>query len=116
MFEQEGGGALYVEPNIGNRFDFKHFMVSSYVPLNIGPNHATLDCTDHLGKEPYRQVDKDRLVTSGTLGGIMVGTLARNARHVGSIPVVGAIHPIFINLMTTSKHNYAPLSICSRTF
>ena len=30
------------------------------------------------------------------LGGIMVSTLVQNARHVGSIPFLGAIVPIFI--------------------
>ena len=38
-------------------------------------------------------------MTSGSLGGIMLNTLAQNARDAGSIPVLGTIFSIFITLM-----------------
>ena len=37
-----------------------------------------------------------RVLTAGNLGGVMVSTLAQNARDVGSIPALGAIFPSFI--------------------
>ena len=37
-----------------------------------------------------------RMVSLGSLGGVMVSTLASNARNVGSIPALGAIFQIFI--------------------
>ena len=40
-----------------------------------------------------RQVAVGRVVTLGTLGGEIISTLARNARDVGSIPILGAIFP-----------------------
>ena len=52
------------------------------------------------GKEPHRQVGVGRVVASGNLGGVMVRSLARNARDVGSIPTVGTIILIFITPMT----------------
>ena len=42
--------------------------------------------TDLSDKEPRRQVGVGRVVISGSLGGLMVNTLARNARAVGLIP------------------------------
>ena len=36
--------------------------------------------SDLSGKEPHRQVGVGRVMTSGSLGGVMVSTLARNAR------------------------------------
>ena len=56
--------------------------------------------TDFLGKEPHRQVDVDSVVTSGSLGGVMVSTLAWNASDVDPIPALGAIFPIFITPVT----------------
>ena len=41
----------------------------------------------------------DRMVTSGSLRGVVVSTLTQNARDVGSIPVLGIIFPIFVTLM-----------------
>ena len=49
-----------------------------------------------MGKELHRQVGMGILVTSVSLGGVMVSILARNARYVGSIPAVGTLFPIFI--------------------
>ena len=40
------------------------------------------------------------VVTSGSLHGVMVSTLAQNARDVGSVPALGTIFPIFIKPMT----------------
>ena len=50
--------------------------------------------------EPYRQVGMGRVVTSGSLVGVMVSTLAWNARDVGYIPTLDAIFPILITPMT----------------
>ena len=40
------------------------------------------------------------MVISGSLGGVMVSTLAWNAIPVGSILALGAVFPIFITPMT----------------
>ena len=40
------------------------------------------------------------MVTSGSLYGVMVSTLAQNARDVDLIPTLGAIFPIFITSTT----------------
>ena len=70
--------------------------------LSVLSSYGVLYCptvlvrTDLSSKEPHRQVGVGRMVTSGSLGGIMVSTLARNARDVRSIPTVGAIFPIFL--------------------
>ena len=53
-------------------------------------------CSDLPGKEPHRQVGVGSMVTSGSLGSLMVSTLAQNARGVGSIPTLGPIFHIFI--------------------
>ena len=42
-------------------------------------------CTDLLGKELHRHADMGIVVTSGSLRGLMVSILARNAKDVGSI-------------------------------
>ena len=44
-------------------------------------------CTDLSDEEPYREVGVDSMVTSGSLGGVMVSTLARNAIDVALIPL-----------------------------
>ena len=41
-----------------------------------------------------------RVVTLGSLGGVMVSTLAWNARGMGLIPTLGAIFPLFIKPTT----------------
>ena len=56
-------------------------------------------CTDLPGKDLHRQVGVDRIVTSWHLGGVMVSSLAQNARDVGSRPTLGTIFPIFITSM-----------------
>ena len=52
------------------------------------------------GTEPHWQVGMGSMMISGNLGGVMVSTLARNARHVDSIPALGTIFPIFITPTT----------------
>ena len=53
-------------------------------------------CTDLSGKEPHRQVGVGKMVTSGSLGGVMVGILARNASDVSLIAALGAMFTIFV--------------------
>ena len=45
---------------------------------------------------PECSLQTTTLVTSGSLGGVLVGTLAHNARDVGSTPALCTIFPIFI--------------------
>ena len=45
-------------------------------------------------------MDVVRVATPGSLGGVMVNTLANNARDVGSIPILGVIFSNFITPMT----------------
>ena len=59
-------------------------------------------------KEPHRQAGVSSMVTSGSLGGVMVNTLAHNVRDVGTIPALGIIFPIFITPNTIAiNKNYA---------
>ena len=53
-------------------------------------------CTDPSGKEPHREVGVGRMVTSGSLCGVMVSTLARNARDVDLISALGTIFTLLI--------------------
>ena len=62
---------------------------------------SVLVCTDLSGKEPHRQVGMGRVMTSGSLGGVMLSTLAQNARDIGSMSTLGTIFPIFIIISTT---------------
>ena len=55
--------------------------------------------TDLSDKEPHRQVDVDRVMISGRLGGVMVSTLAQNIGGIGSNHAPGEIYPILINPM-----------------
>ena len=41
-----------------------------------------------------------RVLTTESLGGVMVSTLAQNARDVGSIPDLGALFPIYVRHLT----------------
>ena len=63
-------------------------------------NDIAVVCTYLSGKVPYRQVGVVRGVRYGSTGGVMVSTLAQNARDVGSIPTQHTIFPIF-NTSTT---------------
>ena len=48
----------------------------------------------------HKQVGMGIVVKSGSLCGVMVSTLARNASDVGSIPALSTIFPIFITTTT----------------
>ena len=52
--------------------------------------------TELLDKEHHREVGITRVVTSGSLGGVMASTLAQYWRGVGLNPALGTIFPIFI--------------------
>ena len=71
---------------------FMYLYVKTYNSRGTG----VVVCTDLSGKEQYRQVGLDRVVTSGNIGGVVVSTLVWNARSVGVIPALGTIIPIFI--------------------
>ena len=43
------------------------------------------DLTGHI-ESSHRPADEERLMTSGSLGGVLVSRLARSGRDVGSIP------------------------------
>ena len=51
-------------------------------------------------QEPHRQEGVGSKVTSGSLAGEMVSTLAQNARDLGLIPAVGTLFSIFITPKT----------------
>ena len=80
---------------------FMH-VIRSIERLTIPGGTSVVVYTDLLGKKLHRQVDVGTVVTSGSLGGIMVSTLAQNASDVGSIPLLGTIFPIFITPTTLS--------------
>ena len=63
--------------------------------LNSKSYNIVVVCIDLSGKEPHRQVSVVR-----SPGGVMVTTLARNPRDVGSIPALGTILPIFLTRKT----------------
>ena len=46
----------------------------------------------------------DSMVTSGSLGGVIVIVMARDARDVGSIHILGTIFPITITPTTIPLH------------
>ena len=56
----------------------------NHLKLTIPGNECSSDLP---GKEPHRQVDVDRVRSSVRLGGVIVSTLVRNARGVGSNPL-----------------------------
>ena len=66
----------------------------------MSSNTCVVVCTDLWSKELHRQVGVGIVVTSGSLHGVMVSTLARTAKGVCSIPFLGTIFPIFITFMT----------------
>ena len=61
------------------------------------------------GKEPYRQVGVGKVIRSGSLGGVMVSTLARNARDMGLIASLGAIFSIFYHPHNIGCHGHNPV-------
>ena len=72
-------------------------------------------CAELSGKKLHRQVGIGRVVTSGNLGGVMVITLTRNARDMGSIPTLSVLFRILTNLMmlvAMTKIMYKVHSVC----
>ena len=61
--------------------------------------------------EPLRQVGMDSVVKFVSIGGVIVSTLAQNARDVGSITAVGFPFPIFITLTTISVGGAVPVPL-----
>ena len=59
-------------------------------------SYMVVVCFVLSGKELHTQVGVDRAATSRRLYGVIVRILTRNARKVGSIPVLSAIFSIFI--------------------
>ena len=57
-------------------------------------------CTDLSGKELHRQLGVGIVVTSESICGVVISTLAWNVRDVGSIPTLSMIFPIFITPTT----------------
>ena len=67
------------------------YVIVTIKRLRIPGATSVVDCTHFPGKELHRHVGMDRMVTSGSLDGGMVSTVAQNARDVGSIPILCAI-------------------------
>ena len=59
-------------------------------------------CFDLSGKDSHRQVDVNRVMTSGSLGGVMISILSWNAKGVGLNPVY-AQYFLFPSPMTLSS-------------
>ena len=72
------------------------YIIVSIKRLTSPGGMSVVDCTDLSGKEPHRYVGIDKMVTSGSVGGVIVGTLVQNARDVAPISTLGTIFPIFI--------------------
>ena len=62
---------VYVFVNI------KRLMNASHLKTYNSRGMSSLVCTDLSDEEPHRQVGLDRVMTSGSLAGIMISTLAR---------------------------------------
>ena len=56
---------------------------------------SVVACTDLSGKELNRHLNVGTVVISVGLGGVVVSTLAWNAKDACSIPALAAILPIF---------------------
>ena len=61
---------------------------------------TVVGCIHLSGKDTRRQVGEGWVVTSGSLGDIMVSPLSWNASDVGLSPTLVAIFHIFISAMT----------------
>ena len=70
----------------------------------LGIHNNVVVCT-----EPLRQVGVGRMMTSGSLDGVIVSTLACNARDVGSIHSLDTIFTMFIKPMILA---YVFLFLC----
>ena len=77
-------------------------LTSGHKPLKTHNSRWTsvVVCTDVSGNEPVRQVSVVRVIALGSLGGIMVSTLLRNAKGVGSNPSLETLFPTCINPTT----------------
>ena len=88
-------------PNCNNAYWWQ-FIVQPHWEIRV-TFFLTLSLTDLSGKELHIQVGVDRVVTSGSLGGVMVNTMARNAIGVASILALGTIFRIFIKTLLMLK-------------
>ena len=76
-----------------------HFPSQNLVNMDLyAGDYIIVDYTDLSGKNPYRQVGMGTVVTSGSLGSVMVSRLAHNVRYVSLIPALGTILPISTHL------------------
>ena len=66
----------------------------------------------HFSGKAHGQVGMGRVVISGCLDGVIVSTLAWNARYMCLIPALGAIFPIVINPHDTDDMYKAMLYAC----
>ena len=73
-------------------------------------------CTDLSGRAPHRHVGGAGVVTTRILGGVIVSTLAQNARDVGSIPTLGVIFHFFYHLYDNTKAVFLRFRQLSFTF
>ena len=88
---------MVVEPTL---YMYMHVIVSVKKTYNFR-GMSVVVCTDVSGKEPHRQVGMGTVdLPPGSLDGVMVSTLAQNARGVDSIPALATIFPI-LNTPTT---------------
>ena len=72
-------------------------MVSEiYVCVYLLHKSGVIVWTDNPSKYPYRKVGVGRMVISGSLGWVVVSTLAQNARDIHLIPALGTICDLFI--------------------
>ena len=67
----------------------QHYKSTMSVHADRSPTISVIVCTDHSGKKLPRQVGVGSVATSGSLGGVMIITLAKNAREMVSIPALG---------------------------
>ena len=67
---------------------------------------SVVGCTDLSDKELHRQVAVGKVVTSGSLCGVMVSILAQNVRDMGSIPTLGTIFPISTTPATICRNRH----------
>ena len=71
-----------------------------WVRIHHSHDNSVMVCTDLSGKNTHRQVSVGNMVTSRSLGSVMISILAQNARDVGSILTLNGIFLISITLMT----------------
>ena len=53
-------------------------------------------CTDHSTKKQHREVGMLTVVTSVSIAGVLVNTLAQYVRDAGSIPALDTLFHVFI--------------------